>query len=145
MPTGNIGEIIEYSSILVITTATLSFSKSPSSWYHKILPAGSLGSCALRKLQRRNALRDWKALVLEDRRTYSSVRPPQWSTSASSNCPATTGAMSTSIPSEKQQPRLHNTTGSQADDVITRKRASALCWQEMARAENSFAQLLKPA
>jgi len=100
-PTGNVAQIAERLSRLVQTTATFSFSKSPPSWYHKIRPVGDLGSRALHRLQRGKALRGWKAVVLEDRRTYSSTRPPQWSTSASSNCPATTGATSTSIPSEK--------------------------------------------
>lgn len=50
-PIGNFGQITEHFSILVITTATFSFSKSPSSWYHKILPVGDLGSFPLHKLE----------------------------------------------------------------------------------------------
>lgn len=122
--TGNFRQIIAHLPTSMMTTATFSFPTSPSSWHHKTRPAGDVcgaigyGNRKLCRTENHGA-----------GRTYSSMCPPQWSTSASSNCPATTGAMSTSIPSEKE------TQAQAVTDAVTGKRVSALCWQETPRAE----------
>lgn len=102
IPTDILAQIIKHFSTLVKTTP-------PFSFFYIVIILSWDPSCRItyiHKLQRGKALQDWKALMWKVRRTYSSACPPQWSTSASSNCPATTGAMSTSIPSKKKQPVL---------------------------------------
>lgn len=135
-PTGNFGQITEHLSTSALTTVTFSFSKPQSSLY---LPCRRSGITCITHITETEGSAYWKGL---ESRTYSSTWPPQWSTSASSNCPATTGAMSTSIPSEN---RAANTTQhrTQEGDVNTAKGAGALCWQEMARTGNSSAEPLQ--